>query len=218
MSYGQAVCLCDQTQVDCAALAEAQGTQFKWTKGACDCANAACCSLGFQEPLYQCVEDKVTTSTYSGTFNCGTVNPGCTAGTQTLNGTKVVTDAGFVRLLTAATAYLCASSTNTYPNTTSGTGWSVTLTDVIAESKTLHIHACGNCSTGQVLVGPYLQERHQRFGFDYSSSGSPGFYNCVCCPPGGNASNCFTPYDSRPTGPYTGTWGYSCGDVGLCCA
>jgi hypothetical protein len=216
MYYGQAVCLCDQTQGDCAALAEAQGTQYKWTKGECNCANASCCSLGFQEPLYQCVEDKVTTTTYAGTFNCGTFNPGCTAGTQTLNGTKIVTDAGLVRLLTAATAYLCASSSNTYPNTTSGTGWSVTLTAVVVESKTLHVHTCGNCSTGQVLVGPYLLERVQWSGFWFD--GGPGSYQCVCCPSGGNASNCFTPYDSRPTGPYTGTSGYFCDDVGLCCA
>jgi hypothetical protein len=66
-----------------------------------------------------------------------------------------------------------------------------------------------------VLVGPYLFDRVQWSGYWYD--GGPAAYRCVCCPPGGNASNCFTPYDSRPTGPYSGTFGYSCGNVGLCC-
>lgn len=216
MSYGQAVCLCDQTQVDCAALAEAQGTQYKWTKGACNCANASCCSLGFQEPLYQCVENKVTTTTYVGTFNCGTYNPGCTAGTQTLNGTKIVTDSGFVSVLTAATAYLCASSSNTYTSTTSGTGWSVTQTSVVAETKTINVHACGNCDEGPVLVGPVMFDRVQMSGYRFD--GGPAASACVCCPSGGPAAGCFTPYDSRPSGPYSTTSGTSCGNVGLCCA
>jgi len=216
MYYGQARCLCDRTKAQCATIAEGQGTQYRWTKGACNCANASCCSLGFQEPLYQCVENKVTTTTYDGTFYCEAYNEGCTAGTQNLYGTKIVTNSGFVSLKTAASAYLCASSGFTDTNTTTfDDRATVTMTAVVVETKTLHVHACGNCSTGQVLVGPYLFEREQRSGYWYD--GGPAPYRCVCCPPGGNASNCFTPYDSRPTGPYSGTFGYSCGNVGLCC-